>query len=558
MVKRKSSILESAEVASSTSPKVDTKKVRDTASGIKNVAEIAKIEASILAGASNYNSIARLLDALKKSIKANLGDDDEEKNEMSVALITSLFRVFGKLLKKGELRGSKSFTPAQAEVVFWLCKKYDIFKNQLYEIIKIGESDTQQVLALQIAMRLFKLENQYYVPSETFFPKDILANVIKAVFFSREGSTPVLEEFMENFVMSFDDVRYHFLSVLAFVLEGSEVLRTCDQAPIASERLFNYLISIGDLFPEKDNQLTEFYLIKPKTPRPTALSPLLVTSHKLMYQNALLAAFRLPVSSDQYKSILTVLHKSVIPNMAQPQFLMDFLSDAYNAGGPVALLALNGLFSLMQQHNLDYPKFFQKLYSLLDSSIMHVKHRSRFLRLLDLFLSSTHISATVVASFIKRISRLALLAPPAAIVAVIPFIYNQLKRHPTCMALIHRPEYEIKDPKLGYLDPFDENQKDPTLTNALESSLWELESLQTHYHPNVATLARIMSEQFRKPQYVLEDFLDMSYNSLMASEQNRKLKKIPALEFDRFPHVFENPHDEDSALQPAFMVGWMY
>ena len=48
----------------------------------------------------------------------------------------------------------------------------------------------------------------------------------------------------------------------------------------------------------------------------------------------------------------------------------------------------------------------------------------------------------LVAAFIKRLSRLALFAPPAGIVTVIPFIYNLLKRHPGCVVLIHRSEVE--------------------------------------------------------------------------------------------------------------------
>lgn len=558
MAKRKSSIFDGAQSLKDAVPS-SGKKQRESVSGIKSVNEIARIEAAVLASSANYNSIAQLLDGLKKSIAADFKEEDEEENEITVAMIAALFKIFGKLLKKGELRGSKSFTPAQAEVVLWLGKKYESFKKQLFEIIKVSELDTLQVLALQICMRILKLENQYYVPGEVYFSKDLLTQTVEAIVFSREGSTPVFEEFMDSYVMAYDDVRYHFLSVLASVLNDSEILKTSDLAPIASERLFTQLLTIGETFPEKDDEITEFYLQKPKTPKSYVLSPMMVSSHKNMFQNALLAAFKLPITDDQYRIILTVIHKSIIPNMSQPQFLMDFLSDAYDAGGPVALLALNGLFSLMQTYNLDYPKFFLKLYSLLDSSILHVKYRSRFLRLLDLFLTSTHISATVVASFVKRLSRLALFAPPAAIVAIIPFIYNQLKRHPTLMALIHRPDYDIADPKQGYLDPFDDKQKDPLLTNAIDSSLWELESLQTHYHPNVATIARIMSEQFRKPQYVLEDFLDMSYSSLMATEQNRKLKKAPALEFEKFPHVFENTlTTEEAAMEPAFMVGWMF
>lgn len=51
-----------------------------------------------------------------------------------------------------------------------------------------------------------------------------------------------------------------------------------------------------------------------------------------------------------------------------------------------------------------------------------------------------HLPANLVASFVKRLSRLSLSAPPAAVVMLIPFTYNMLRRHPALMAMIHRTE----------------------------------------------------------------------------------------------------------------------
>lgn len=68
--------------------------------------------------------------------------------------------------------------------------------------------------------------------------------------------------------------------------------------------------------------------------------------------------------------------------------------------------------------------------------------------------------------------------------------------------------------KEGFTDPFLEQEEDPMETHAIESSLWELVALQSHFHPNVATLANIISEQFTKHSYNLEDFLDHSYGSV--------------------------------------------
>ena len=57
------------------------------------------------------------------------------------------------------------------------------------------------------------------------------------------------------------------------------------------------------------------------------------------------------------------------------------------------------------------------------------------------------------------------------------------------------------------------------LTNALESSLWELVSHRNHYHPSVSTLAKIFQEAFRKPNYALEDFLDHTYGTVRCHDQ---------------------------------------
>lgn len=267
--------------------------------------------------------------------------------------------------------------------------------------------------------------------------------------------------------------------------------------------------------PASKDDIQNFYTelsAKAKSPVPS------MTAYKERAQDAWLAAFRGGINKDQRKAILTVFSHQIAPWFLQPEVLMDFLTDSYDLGGGTSLLALSGLYYLIKEKNLDYPAFYTKLYSLLDDGLLHSKHRSRFFRLLDTFMSSTHLPAAMVASFIKRLSRLALNAPPAGIVAVVPWIYNMFKRHPACTFMMHR---ETRDPQLkkkseegGFEDPFDMEQQDPMFTNAIESSLWEIETLQSHYHPNVATLAGIISEQFTKLSYNLEDFLDHSYNAV--------------------------------------------
>jgi len=225
---------------------------------------------------------------------------------------------------------------------------------------------------------------------------------------------------------------------------------------------------------------------------------------------------------------------------------MDLLTDAYDASDTsTALQALSGLYQLILTKNLDYPSFYPKLYSLLTPSALHSKSRSRLLRHLDKFLSSTHLPASLIASFIKRLSRLALFAPPAAIVAIVPYIYNLLKTHPACTFMIHRPPHppytSSSDPVDLATDPFLPLEPDPQKTNAIASSLWELETLQSHYHPNVAAIARIISEQFTKQQYNLEDFLDHGYASMLESELGREAKRPAVVEWKIPKHILLGP-----------------
>lgn len=247
------------------------------------------------------------------------------------------------------------------------------------------------------------------------------------------------------------------------------------------------------------------------------------------------------------------------PWFNRPELLMDFLTDSYNVGGATSLLSLSGLFYLIREKNLDYPQFYPKLYSLLDADLLHSKHRSRFFRLMNTFLSSSHLPVTLVASFIKRLARLALNAPPTAIVAIVPWMYNLFKNHPITTFMMHRAIYDAEFKAAldaeGMDDPFDPDEPDPTRTDAIESSVWEIVTLQSHYHPNVAAIARIISEQFTKQAYNLEDFLDYTYQGMLQGElgtEDRPFKRVPVVEYHIPKRIFtDRGLEEDGGIDTA-------
>lgn len=275
------------------------------------------------------------------------------------------------------------------------------------------------------------------------------------------------------------------------------------------------LISSLDGVPASADELEDFYVPKPKKKSHNVRS---VVQHRRQAEEAWQAVMNLAESKDQRKRVLDIMSTVIAPWFTRPELLADFLTSSYDAGGSMSLLALSGVFYLIQERNLDYPSFYPKLYSLLNRDILHSKHRSRFFRLLDTFLASTHLPAALVASFIKRLARLSLSAPPSAIVFVVPWIYNLFKRHPLCTFLMHRVPRSVEGKSQieenGFEDPFLPEVADPMETRAIESCVWELVQLQSHYHPNVATIAKIISEQFTKHSYNMEDFLDHSYASV--------------------------------------------
>ncbi|EKM49927.1 uncharacterized protein PHACADRAFT_188321 [Phanerochaete carnosa HHB-10118-sp] len=275
-----------------------------------------------------------------------------------------------------------------------------------------------------------------------------------------------------------------------------------------------------------------------------------LSSHRAVFTRTWLTLLsQLSTGSEDSKALITralnVMHRSVMPHLTRAVMIMDWVASCVDYGGTVGLLALNALFILMKEYNLDYPTFYTQLYSFLDRDVLHLKHRARFFRMTELFLNSTHLPVNLLASFMKRLARLSLSAPPAAIVMIIPLTYNILKKHPALMVMVHRVDdsfettegrsmSQLRYPVMSRLtvspvDSFDYAEPDPMLTNAIDSSLWELYTHRQHYHSAVSTMARIFEEAFTKPNYSLEDFLDHTYSTLYETEAKRRIKKEPAM-----------------------------
>ena len=496
---------------------------KPAANGESAQAQILQLEEQILGGREHYNNIVQL---------QTLANRFDKKPKTATLAAVSLCRVFCRLIASDALVRRKDGADADVQVAQWLKGRLQDYVQGLTTWIGSPEA-VQESTALTLLMRIVKEETtQGTKRSDQAWrtPKSTFTVLVRSLL-DKTDADGARQEFVDNFVEEHDDVRFYtFLAV-------KEVVSGVDSGSSVATNAINLLSHIEGI-PESEDQLEDWYGQEPASESHQLRS---LNAHRKAAQEAWLSIFRSPLTKADRKTLLAITARQILPWFTtRMELLTDFLTDSFDAGSSIALLALSGIFHLMTTHNLDYPDFYTKLYSLLDGDVMHSKHRSRFFRLLEKCLGSSHLPAAMVASFIKRLARLSLHAPPGAIVWVIPWVYNTLKSHPACTFMLHRtfhPAHAIYANHPSYLtdgmdDTFEMAQRDPMRSGAIESSLWELHTLTSHYHPNVATLAGILGEQFTKRDYQLEDFLEHSYAGLVASELGKDMKKTPVVEWE--------------------------
>ena len=247
-----------------------------------------------------------------------------------------------------------------------------------------------------------------------------------------------------------------------------------------------------------------------------------LSRHRRAFQAAYISVLKLPhIPLRSVKRVLQHIPSGVFPFVSSPLRFAEFCTRSYEVGGITSLLALHGLFILMVQHGLEYPNFYVSLYKLIDIQMFYSKHRTRFFRLLTKCLTGNQmLPAYAVAAFCKKLGRYALSAPPSGALFVLALISNLLRKHQECACLIHRG---IGD---RIKDPYDIEAEKPIESKAIESSLWELNALEKHYHPAVRTLARSCGiETEQTLMHNLEEFLLHTYKSLFEQERKREKKK---------------------------------
>jgi U3 small nucleolar RNA-associated protein 19 len=161
-----------------------------------------------------------------------------------------------------------------------------------------------------------------------------------------------------------------------------------------------------------------------------------------------------------------------------------------------------------------------------------------------IFFFFRHLPETLVAAFTKRLARLALVAPPEDVLIILFFVGNLLLRHPGLKRLIDHPQGgEVTSiSNISASDPFLMEERDPFLSNALHSSLWEIRALQWHILPNIASAARFIRDPLPSVEYDIASALEHTGGHIFDCELKNKVKDI-MLTFER-PNSMALPKGE--------------
>uniref|UniRef100_A0A665X851 CCAAT-binding factor domain-containing protein n=1 Tax=Echeneis naucrates TaxID=173247 RepID=A0A665X851_ECHNA len=458
-----------------------------------------------------------------------------EKEKDVIDAVNACGKLFCTLLERKELLRGK--LPGEEEALkggYNAEDKYRIFMRHRYnscveillehldhEVYNIKES------ALCCLMKFAAGEGQHPLEdldwSEHYsFPRELIQAVVSRLL-SKTSDNSLLISRLQEF-LEMEDVRYYVMSSICENV-GKAVV------PIYQNNVFMLMSNIS--MPSQESELTNFMV------KQEGESCFEVPEHKRVFERMWLGFLKYKLPSSMYKKVLVILHDSILPHMSKPALMIDFLTAVYEVGGAISLLALNGLFVLIHQHNLNYPDFYKKLYNLLEPSIFHVKYRARFFHLANLFLSSSHLPVYLVAAFVKRLARLALTAPPAGLLLLLPFISNLIRRHPSCRILVHKPTTE--DETLE--DPYLMDEEDPAHCRALESSLWEVKTLQKHYHPDVAKTATLINTPLSEQEDDISEVLELTTFELMERDLKPTQNKSIPLEFETASQLLKGGGD---------------
>ncbi|XP_055701877.1 nucleolar complex protein 4 homolog B isoform X2 [Phlebotomus papatasi] len=470
----------------------------------------------------NANNLVDIIQCLEKSI------GDQQNASPIIPSVLALETIFTELLKNRAMvievqpLKPKENSP-ETQYREWLQDRY----GEAYQFILkcfCVDKTSDSIQALATAMNLLALEGQfpidYVTDASYYFPCSKLRSILQCLLSADKANDHLISRFQE--FTAYHDILQHSWKFLPGLTPRGQ---------IPSETYVGNYLNLINAMPIKSAEQEQIHLLCDNNSDKGKVT----FDYQAIRRNinkSWACVMHWQHTEATHQKVLMVLLERVLPHLDKPLALTDFLMDSLDAGGAISLLAFQGVFTLIQEHNLTYPFIYEKLYSMFEPEIFHTKFKARLFYLADLFLSSTHLPEALVAAFVKRLARLTLVAPPQDIVICLYFIGNLIIRHPGLKRLICHPHG-------GQVtrDPFIMDECDPTKSYAIDSSLWEIAALQNHGIPSIATAAKFISNPLPTIEWDLTQVLGVTEDDLF-DQAIKKSSKAAFLTIDRPTSMF--------------------
>ncbi|KAK4319596.1 hypothetical protein Pmani_009486 [Petrolisthes manimaculis] len=479
-----------------------------------------------------------------------------ESNESGsiTSAITGLHQIFTMVLMHQDIQLPRDNLPesvqsASEKFSTWLYARYTETHNRMLQLLGHKDQGVQE-LALCCIVKLLQSEGQHPIkttPGTYPFPIERLEALVSALVMDSVDNQHLITLLFEY--LECQDFMYYSLMAVNRIVKAH---KGKDITEVYMNNLFLFLEQFS--LPEggSSTRLIQKLLLYPdsdeKVEDEESTCEKKTNAFTLPYEQASQClediwevVMKYPLTPDLHRRSLILLPDKVMPHLKQPVQLTGFFMESYNCGGGLSLLALQGVFVLINKHNLDYPDFYTKVYAMLEPTIFQARYRARFFMLLDRFLASSYLPEYIVASFTKRLSRLCLVAPTPCLILLIKFITNLLIRFPGLRKMIHNPHATSVE-----RDPFDANESDMSKTHASESSLWELASLQQHTLPYVAKSASFINRNLPIMEYNIGEYVESTYEEIFERNCKLTVKENVPTTFHKPKGLFEYHCDQMS------------
>lgn len=141
----------------------------------------------------------------------------------------------------------------------------------------------------------------------------------------------LLDDLNTKYLQQHFDLRLAVLSALARMLE--------EEVDVIQANAVTLLTGIMPSLEHPADGEERFF--HASSPSAKTQSTKLEVKQKKRFESCWLAVLRRPLEPAQYKQVLNVLHKRIIPHLPRPQMLMDFLTDSYNIGMYLSLSVID-------------------------------------------------------------------------------------------------------------------------------------------------------------------------------------------------------------------------